>query len=114
MTCVLSSRGGAVVAGGATARRDRSVTEGSRRPRRSAMALIAACRGRKMTSVFSSRGGAVLPGIDTAAGYSLVVEGCCCPGRGAWSTLPARLGVEGAPCGIDMCHNVEITGWLQQ
>src|SRR3546814_5581175 len=69
MTCVLSSRGGAVVAGGATARRDRSVTEGSRRPRRSAMALIAACRGRQMTWVLSSRGGAVMAGIATAAGY---------------------------------------------
>src|SRR3546814_12415548 len=65
MTCVLSSRGGAVMAGVATAGRNAAVIESGRCPRCGAMALIAASRGRQVVGVISDGGRGVKEGVGT-------------------------------------------------
>src|SRR3546814_8617367 len=92
MTCVLSRRGGAVMAGVATAGRNAAVIESGRCPRCGAMALIAARRGRQVAGVLAGRGGAVMAGVATAGRNAAVIESGRCPRCGAMALIAACRG----------------------
>src|SRR3546814_5449555 len=82
---VLAARGGAIMAGVATAGRNAAVIESGRCPRCGAMALIAACRGRQVVGVLAGRGGAIMAGVATAGRNAAVIESGRCPRCGARS-----------------------------